>query len=112
MEGWCEMRKDEYFSQMLLEMRKDENCFAFDFNKRCEAPAVVTVPEVDANDEKNDEWMIHFSKEDLQSVVDAVRYPHESTSHLKEVSLSRTMLFAFVFVFAFSPMVLKIFIKT
>jgi len=88
------MRKDEYFSRMLLEMINDEKGFAFDFNKRSEASAVVTVPEID---EKNDEWMIHLSKEDLQSIADAIRYPHESTSHLIKVTISRTMYFASFF---------------
>jgi hypothetical protein len=116
-----EMRKDEHFSQMLDEMRLDEINFDFEHTqyklyllaKSCRISAVGEVADIDANNNKHDECMLLFSKEDLQSVVDAIRYPHESTSHLKEVSLSRTMLFASSsssssssFFFLFSPMVL------
>jgi len=99
-----EMRKDEHFSQMVDEMILDEINFDFETQykldllaKSCPVYAVGEVADIDANNNKHDEWMLLFSKEDLQSIVDAIRYPHESTSHLIEVTISRAMFFAFVF---------------
>jgi len=67
------MRTDEYFSQLLLEMINDEDHFAADLSG-------TTPP-------GTDEWATVLSKEELQSIADAVRYPHESTRKQIKVSL-------------------------
>jgi hypothetical protein len=79
MEGWCEMRTDEYFSQLLLEMTTDEDRFAVESG--------TTPPEIDANNNKHDELATIFLDEELQSIADAVRYYHVSSSKKIKVSL-------------------------
>jgi hypothetical protein len=101
MEGWCEMRKDEHFSQLLLEMTTDEDYFAL-FSRS-------TPPEIDANNNKHDEWLTIFSIEELESIAAAVCYLHENSSELIKVNICRilcTLFFVFAFAFCFSPMVL------